>query len=259
MRCLRWLVIGAAAALLREMDNRRSWVVLGLAGAVAVASSLPSPFVCAGVVLALSIQAFREGRVRLLSRIGLLGLFWAALFSLLYSRFYRTPGNAPYMREFWEGAFLTPGSPHLLARTRRALFEVSSVIDPGLTLLGLGCAGAGVGTRRGSQTAPPGPGSICRPSIGTWCCSARSVGARRLPSSNPVDAVRRPLLGHADGGGNHRCGEGAPWPGSQGAHEMGRGFASSAGGYNRICVVAVPARSADASSGPGAELTVAGG
>jgi Dolichyl-phosphate-mannose-protein mannosyltransferase len=131
-------LIGAAVALLREMDNRRSWVVLGLAGTVALASSLPSPFVCAGVVLALSIQAFRERRVRLLPRIGLLGLFWAGLFSVLYSRFYRTAGNAPYMRDFWEGAFLTPGSPHFPARAHRALVEVSSTIDPGLTLLGLG-------------------------------------------------------------------------------------------------------------------------
>jgi hypothetical protein len=130
-------VIGAAAALLPRMDNRRSWVVLGLTGAVAVASSLPSPFVCAGVVLALSMQALREGRAHLLSRIGLLGVFWAALFAVLYIRFYRASGNAPYMREFWEGAFLTPGSPHLLARTRSALVEVSSAIDPGLTLIGL--------------------------------------------------------------------------------------------------------------------------
>jgi hypothetical protein len=130
-------VIGATAALLREMDSR-SWVVLGLTGAAAVASSLSSPFVCAGVVLALSMQALREGRTRLLYRIGALGLFWAALFSLLYIRFYRTAGNAPYMRDFWEGALLTPGSPHFPARAHRALVEVSSTIDPGLTLLGLG-------------------------------------------------------------------------------------------------------------------------
>jgi hypothetical protein len=131
-------LIGAATALLPQIDNRRSWVMLGLVGATAIASSLPSPFVCAGVVLALSIHAFRQARVRLLSAIGLLGLFWGALFALLYNRFYRTSGNAPYMREFWEGAFLTPGSSQLLARTRRALLEVSSVIDPGLSLLGLG-------------------------------------------------------------------------------------------------------------------------
>lgn len=103
-----------------------------------MASSLPSPFVCAGVVLALSLQAFRDGRTRLLPRIGLLGVFWAGLFLLLYIWFYRTSGNAPYMREFWEGSFLTPGSPHLLARTHLALVELSSAIDPGLTLLGLG-------------------------------------------------------------------------------------------------------------------------
>ena len=178
-------VVGGAAAVLREMDNRRSWVVLGFAGAVAVASSLPSPFVCAGVVLALSIQAFREGRVRFLSRIGLLGLFWAALFSLLYTRFYRTSGNAPYMREFWEGAFLTPGSPHLLARTRRALAEVSSVIDPGLTLLGLGSLalalallGAAILHRRGQSAYAvllfvPGVAPVAASGLGVYPVATR--------------------------------------------------------------------------------------
>jgi hypothetical protein len=180
-------VIGAAAALLRQIDDRRSWVALGLAGAVAVASSLPSPFVCAGVVLALVMQALREGRIRLLSHIGLLGLFWVALFSVLYSRFYRTSGNAPYMRDFWEGAFLTPGSPHLLARTRRALVEVSSTIDPGLTLLGLGSLalalallGAAVLRRRGQAPYAvlllvPGVAPLVASAIGVYPVATRLV------------------------------------------------------------------------------------
>ena len=137
-------VMGAVAALLSRMDNGRSWVVLGSAGAVAVVSSLTSPFVCAGAVAALSIQAIRQERLHLLSRVALLGLFWVALFSLLYSRFYRIPGNARYMRDFWEGAFLTPGSPHLLGRTHSALVELSATIDPGLTLLGLGWLALGL-------------------------------------------------------------------------------------------------------------------
>jgi hypothetical protein len=178
-------VIGAAAALLRQMDDRRSWVALGLAGAVAVASSLPSPFVCAGVVLALVMQALREGRIRLISHIGLLGLFWVALFSVLYSRFYQTSGNAPYMREFWEGAFLTPGSPHLLARTRRALVEVSSTIDPGLTMLGLSSlalaltiGGAAILHRRGQAPYAvllmvPGVAPLVASAIGVYPVATR--------------------------------------------------------------------------------------
>ncbi len=131
------VVIGAAGALIGRMDNRRSWIVLALAGAVAIASALPSVFVCFGVAVALVTQAFRHQRMDLLPRIGALSLSWATLYSLFYLVFYRGPGNAPYMRAFWEGSFLTPGSPHLLVRTQAALLEWARVVDPGWALFGL--------------------------------------------------------------------------------------------------------------------------
>jgi hypothetical protein len=156
-------------------------------------------------------------------------------------------GRLPHTRLSSPPGSHTPGARRGVQRNR-----------PGSDTARTWLTGAGVGTPRGSHTAPPGPECICGPSIRTWCCSGRSVGARSLSGSDPAIAVRCPMLGHADGGGNHWCGEGTPRPCSQSASEMGRGCASSAGGYNRIRVVAVPARSADAASSPGAEVTVAG-
>ena len=131
------VVIGAAGALIGRMDNKRSWIVLALAGAVAIASALPSVFVCFGVAVALVTQAFRHKRVDLLPRIGLLALSWATLYSLFYFGFYRGPANAPYMRTFWEGSFLTLGSPRLLVRTQAALLEWARAVDAGWALFGL--------------------------------------------------------------------------------------------------------------------------
>ena len=131
------LVIGAAGALIGRLDNKRSWIVLAMAGAVAIASALPSVFVCFGVAVALVTQAFRRKRVDLLPRIGLLALSWATLYSLFYLVFYRGPADAPYMRAFWEGSFLTFGSPSLLVRTQAALLEWGRAVDAGWALFGL--------------------------------------------------------------------------------------------------------------------------
>jgi hypothetical protein len=131
------VMIGAAGALIGRMDNKRSWIVLALAGAVAIASALPSVFVCFGVAVALVTQAFRDKRVDLLPRIGLLALSWATLYSLFYLVFYRGPANAPYMRAFWEGSFLTLGSPRLLVRTQATLLEWARAVDAGSALFGL--------------------------------------------------------------------------------------------------------------------------
>jgi hypothetical protein len=131
------VVLGAAAAVIARMDNKKSWIVLALAGTVAIVSALPSVFVCLGVAVALVTQAFRHKRVDLLPRIGLLALSWATLYSLFYLVFYRGPANAPYMRGFWEGSFLTLGSAHLLVRMKAALFEWGLAVDAGWALFGL--------------------------------------------------------------------------------------------------------------------------
>ncbi|HVD34059.1 MAG TPA: glycosyltransferase family 39 protein [Gemmatimonadales bacterium] len=129
---------GAAAALLERMDSPGRWWRLAALGAGAIVVSLTSAFVCLAVGLALLVQALRERRMGLLPRLGLLGLAWAALYALIYATFYRPAANASYMRSFWEGAFLVPGTPNLLARTRVAIGEVLWGIDPGTALCGLG-------------------------------------------------------------------------------------------------------------------------
>jgi len=130
-------VVGAAAALMARMDSWRSWALLALLGIVAVLSSFTSVFVCLGVAVALVVRAFVDKRADLFPRIGLLGLLWATLFAVTFSRFYRPAGSGSYMRSFWEGAFLVPGSPHLLPRTQAAVLEASRGVDPGMALLGL--------------------------------------------------------------------------------------------------------------------------
>jgi 4-amino-4-deoxy-L-arabinose transferase-like glycosyltransferase len=130
--------VGAGAALLERGDSWSRWRLLAAVGTVAILCSLTSVFVCLGVGLALVMRALREKRAYLLGRIALLALVWAGLFTVTYAQLYRRAAVAPYMRTFWEGAFLVPGSAHLLARARVALQEVVWGLDPGMALLGLG-------------------------------------------------------------------------------------------------------------------------
>jgi hypothetical protein len=134
--------VGATAAVLERMDSRRRWRLLAAAGAVAILFSLPSAFVCLGAGLALATHAGQEKRANLLGRIALLGMVWGGLFTATYAQFYRRAAGASYMRSFWEGAFLLPGSPHLLARTRVAVQEVMWSLDSGMALFGLGAVTA---------------------------------------------------------------------------------------------------------------------
>jgi hypothetical protein len=129
-------LVGAAAPLMARMDDLASWVRLTLLGAVAAVSSLTSPFICLGVGLALGMQALKQKRMDLLARLGAAALLWGTFFLLTYSLVYRDPASAPYMRTYWEGSFLIPGSLNLLPRTQAALVEASRAIDAGWTLLG---------------------------------------------------------------------------------------------------------------------------
>jgi hypothetical protein len=130
-------MVGAATPLVDRMDDGRSWARLTVIGGIAALSSLTSPFVCIGVGLALGIGAFGQRRMDLMARVGVVALVWGTLFMAPYLLFYRQAASAPYMRRYWEGSFLVPGSPGLLARAGGAVVEVSRAIDAGWTLLGL--------------------------------------------------------------------------------------------------------------------------
>jgi len=131
-------LVGAAAGLIGRMHHGRSWGVLAAAGTIAVLCSLASVFVCLGVIVALAVHALRSNRANLLPRIGLMGLAWAIPFAVGYAELYQRESNAPYMRAFWEGAFIAPGSPYFSARLSIASAELSRAIYPGMALLGLG-------------------------------------------------------------------------------------------------------------------------
>jgi Dolichyl-phosphate-mannose-protein mannosyltransferase len=130
-------LVAATTPLIVRIDDRGSWLRLAVVGTVAVLSSLTSPFVCFGASLTLALHAFRRGRLDLVGRTCLVALLWAILFSVPYRLLYQGPASAPYMRTYWEGSFLIPGSPHLVARTEAALVEAFRGIDAGWTLLGL--------------------------------------------------------------------------------------------------------------------------
>lgn len=131
------VMVAGSARVIDEMNNRRSWILLAALGAVAILFSLPSVFVCLGVCVALAVHAITQKRLNYLWHLCLVGLAWASLFALAYIRLYREGTNAPYMRSFWEGAFLVPGSAHLLVRAYASVADVSWGIYPGLGLLGL--------------------------------------------------------------------------------------------------------------------------
>jgi hypothetical protein len=131
------VMVLAAATLIRQVNQERSWWLLGGVGLLAILVSVPSVFVCAGIIVALVFHALRVRRPYLLPRLAVLALGWGVLFTVLYLKVYRETGRVPYMRSFWEGAFLIPGSPGLLPRGVRAAQEVLWPVNPGAALVGL--------------------------------------------------------------------------------------------------------------------------
>ena len=130
-------LIGSAAELLRSSDTRKSWVLTAGLGMVALLCSMGAVFVCLGIGTALAAQALRTRQWHLLPRLGLMALGWAALFGVTYLQLYQEGAGVPYMRSFWEGSFLLPGSAHLLARVEVAVSELFWATYPGMALLGL--------------------------------------------------------------------------------------------------------------------------
>ena len=131
------VMVGATVPLLTPASTPVSWARLAIVGSVVVVSSLASPFVALGAVLALSVSALMQRRLDLLGRSGLLALLWGALFLAPYQLLYREEAGAPYMRAFWQGSFLVPGSPELATRANAALVEAIRTLDAGWPMLGL--------------------------------------------------------------------------------------------------------------------------
>ena len=70
----------------------------------------------------------RERNLRSLAPLCAVGALWLTIFALTYAAWYAPNAAAPYMRGFWAGAFLRPGTPHLLARFWRGLGDTACTL-----------------------------------------------------------------------------------------------------------------------------------
>jgi hypothetical protein len=122
------LLIWIAVRLADDLEDRRWWARLAVAGSLAVLISTPALLVGAAAGAGLAIAALRRRRWDLLARLALLELWWGGLFGAAYCLWYAPNASAPYMREFWGEAFLWPGSPHFLARLGLGLQNFSCTL-----------------------------------------------------------------------------------------------------------------------------------
>ncbi len=100
---------------LAEPGSRRRLVILASVGLVAPWVSAPAIFVLAAIGVTAVWVAARRQPSTLPAAIALLGA-WVTSFGLAYLLSYRSVSQAPYMRRFWEHAFLRPGAPDLVTR-----------------------------------------------------------------------------------------------------------------------------------------------
>jgi hypothetical protein len=99
-------LFAAAAGLLRGERGGRRWVVLSLAGAVAVWVAHPAAFVLGGIGTALLADAaFRRDRKRLLAAAATVGA-WLGSFAACYAVVLRHLGANAYLLDYWAGHFL---------------------------------------------------------------------------------------------------------------------------------------------------------
>jgi hypothetical protein len=162
------LLIWLAARLASDLENRRKWALLGLAGSAGVLLSSPALLVCAGAAGGLAVAVVRSRRLSLLAYVALLGVVWGSIFSAAYVSWYAPNASAPYMQDFWAVNFLRPGRPDFLRRLWSSLAELSctltcwrEIVDLWPMLLALATGGLiTVSRARGPQYAVLLVGSI---------------------------------------------------------------------------------------------------
>jgi hypothetical protein len=122
------LLIWMAVRLVSDLENRRKWALLGLAGSVGVLLSSPALLVCAGAGAGLAGAVVRSRRLPLLAYVALLGVVWGSIFAAAYISSYAPNASAPYMQEFWAANFLRPGSPGFVGRLWSSFAELSCTL-----------------------------------------------------------------------------------------------------------------------------------
>jgi Dolichyl-phosphate-mannose-protein mannosyltransferase len=142
------LLIWMAVRLASDLENRRNWALLGLAGSAGVLLSSPALLVCAGIGAGLVVAVVRSRRLYLISSVALLGLVWGSIFAAAYVSWYAPNASAPYIQEFWAANFLLLGRPDFAVRLWSSLAELSctltcwrGIVDLWPILLGLTIVG----------------------------------------------------------------------------------------------------------------------
>lgn len=103
--------------------SKQTWRKFATVGSLAVLSSIPAILVLSGLCAVIFGARYRSDRRLVISTILTLTA-WIAVFTALYWAFYRTMSTHPYMRHFWEPAFLTAEGGPVLPRTLAMLNEV---------------------------------------------------------------------------------------------------------------------------------------
>ena len=114
-------LVGAALLLLAlrtrvAPDRTATWWHLVVAGLLGLLAALPAPFLLAGGIAALLGDPRIRAEAALRKRLALLTVVWSLAIIILYATVYRAGAANPYLRRFWEGTFLIPGSGDFSAR-----------------------------------------------------------------------------------------------------------------------------------------------
>jgi hypothetical protein len=102
------LLVGAAAAVLRDATDAHAWRALTLLGILALMVSVPAPLVVGPIAVAVGSVAWEDG-TRGRFRLAAAALCWSATFAVAYVATYRAAATMPYMRLYWADAMLSPG------------------------------------------------------------------------------------------------------------------------------------------------------
>lgn len=125
-----------------------AWRRLAIGGVVAVCVSATAIFVLAGIIGAIATAPMLRHRNGNTRRLALAAAAWVAVFGMTYLAFYRPSMRSSYMQIVWEGAFLSPGTPHLVRLAWNIVsqivmqafvtqHEITSPVWPGLVTAGV--------------------------------------------------------------------------------------------------------------------------
>jgi hypothetical protein len=95
-----------AAPVLDTSPRKKDFAWLGLAGLIALWFSHPALFVLAGIGLALVIMYLQRRDYSSLRLVLGMGILWILEIGCLYLLILKDLSQNPYMREYWQGAFL---------------------------------------------------------------------------------------------------------------------------------------------------------